>query len=110
MTSKYDELKAQGLFLRSSSNFTKAEWIGNSANGVVDVSNPDALLVERRNPDSGSGFYIARQRNSSRTGSVKSYMTINAIEGPLAIPQTLDGIVLDGRGVRLDDMHTSYSR
>ena len=95
--------------MRSSVNFTKTEWIGNNTNGVVDVSNPDALVVELRNPDTGSGFYIARQLNSSSTGSVKFNMTINTIEGPLAIPQTLDGIVLDGREVRKNGLHASDS-
>lgn len=99
LTSKYDELKAQGLFLRSSVNFTKTEWVGNNTNGVVNVTNPDVLVVELRNPDSGSGFYIARQLNSSSTDSVKFNMTINTIQGPLDIPQISDGIVLDGREV-----------
>ncbi|KZV66862.1 glycoside hydrolase family 35 protein [Peniophora sp. CONT] len=101
LTSKYDELKAQGLFLRSSVNFTKTEWIGNSTNGVVDVTNPDVLVVELRNPESGSGFYIARQLNSSSTDTVKFNMTINTIEGPLPIPQTTDGIVLGGREAKV---------
>jgi hypothetical protein len=67
LTHKYAELKRQGLFLRSSPDFYKTEWVGNSskASGVVDVSNPDAFAVHLRNPDTRASFYVVRQTNSS---------------------------------------------
>lgn len=71
ITPKFAELKLQGLFLRSSPEFYKTDWIGNSSTGVVTVSNPDAFVVKLQNPDTGSGFYIARQTDSTST-----YVTI----------------------------------
>ena len=64
VTSKVVELKRQGYFLRSSPEFYKTEWVGNSTSGVVNVSNANALVVFLENPDTGAGFYIARQRSS----------------------------------------------
>lgn len=67
LTPKYDELKLQGLFLRSSPQFYKTDWIGNSSTDAVAVSNPAAFVVKLQNPDTGSGFYIARQNDSTST-------------------------------------------
>jgi hypothetical protein len=69
LNDKYAELKRQGLFLRSSPDFYKTEWVGNSsdASGAIALSNPDAFAVHLRNPDSQASFYIVRQTNSSST-------------------------------------------
>ena len=79
LTPKYDELKLQGLFLRSSPEFWKTDVVGNSsaASGAVRVSRADkdaemeseteVLVVKLKNPDTSAGFWIARQRNSSST-------------------------------------------
>lgn len=67
LTPKFDELKLQGLFLRSSPEFYKTDWIGNSSTDAVTVSNTAAFVVKLQNPDSGSGFYIARQTDSTST-------------------------------------------
>lgn len=67
LTPKFTELKRQGMFLRSSPEFYKTEWVGNSSSGAVNVSNPDAFVVLLSNPDSGSNFYIARQTDSTST-------------------------------------------
>jgi hypothetical protein len=65
LTVKYPELKRQGLFLRSSPDFYKTDWVGNSTGGIVSVSNPAAFVTLLRNPDSAASFYIARQGNST---------------------------------------------
>ncbi len=69
LDTKFDELKRQGLFLRSSPEFTKTDFIGISTTGIpgVNVSNPAAFVTLLRNPDSGAGFYLVRQANSSST-------------------------------------------
>jgi hypothetical protein len=67
LTTKFDELRRQGLFLRSSPEFYKTTWNGNSTAGVVNVSNPDAFVVFLSNPDTNAGFYIARQTDSTST-------------------------------------------
>lgn len=96
LTPKYDELKLQGLFLRSSAEFYKTDVLGNSSvgSGVVRVhvlgekvgkeggkgwkrekgsgeekgeGEGGPFVVKLRNPESGAGFWIARQANSSDT-------------------------------------------
>lgn len=67
LSDKYDELKRQGLFLRSSPEFYKTDWVGDTSTGMpgVTVNGSEAYVTWLRNPDTGSGFYIARQSNSS---------------------------------------------
>lgn len=67
LTPKHAEIKRQGLFLRSSPEFYKTNWVGNSSSSNVNVSNPAAFIVFLSNPDSGAGFYIARQTDSTTT-------------------------------------------
>ena len=67
LTPKHEELKKQGLFLRSSPEFYKTDWVGNSSSSAVSVSNPAAFVVFLSNPDTGAGFYIARQTDSTST-------------------------------------------
>ncbi|KAI0033132.1 glycoside hydrolase family 35 protein [Vararia minispora EC-137] len=97
VTAKYSELKLQGLFLRSSPDFYKTNWIGNSSTGVVKVSNPGALVVKLQNPDTNATFYIARHADSTSTGSTIFNITVPTSAGTLTIPQTVSGIALDGR-------------
>jgi hypothetical protein len=67
ITSKFSELKSQGLFLRSSPEFLKTDLIGNSTSGACEVSDPAAFVTTLKNPDTGTCFWIARQANSSST-------------------------------------------
>ena len=67
--SKFDELKRQGLFLRSSPEFRKTDWIGDSTSGtsgVVSSSNASFVTL-LKNPDTGAGFVIVRQLDSTST-------------------------------------------
>lgn len=67
LSPKFDELKRQGLFLRSSPEFRKTDWIGDSSTGGVLVNGTTAFVTFLHNPDSHTGFYIARQKNSTST-------------------------------------------
>ena len=69
---KYDEMKRQAFFIRSSPQFHKTDWIGdNNVTGTgipeVTVEGAETFATFLRNPDSGTGFLIARQLNSSST-------------------------------------------
>lgn len=68
LTAKYDELKLQGLFVRSSPDFAKTDWVGDSREALsTAVSNPDVFVTLLRNPDSHAAFYILRQNDSTST-------------------------------------------
>lgn len=67
LTTKHAELKRQGLFIRSSPEFYKTNWVGNSSSTAVKVSNSNAFVVFLSNPDTNAGFYIARQTSSTST-------------------------------------------
>lgn len=69
LTDKYDEVKRQGMFLRSSPQFLKTDWMGNSTFGIPGVTlNGSAAFVESiRYPDSGTWFHVVRQATSSST-------------------------------------------
>ncbi|KAI0632368.1 glycoside hydrolase superfamily [Trametes polyzona] len=99
LSSKFDELKRQGLFLRSSPEFRKTDWVGNSTGGIpgFSLSNNAAFVTLLKNPDTGTGFFIARQTDSTSTSSISFNITVPTSKGALAIPQTTNSIVLDGR-------------
>ena len=73
LSPKFTELKFQGLFLRSSPEFRKTDWIGDSSTGIPGVtvesvgSGGSAFVTLLRNPDTGAGFVIARQSDSTST-------------------------------------------
>ncbi|KZV98894.1 putative beta-galactosidase [Exidia glandulosa HHB12029] len=97
--SKYTELKREGLFLRSTPEFAKTDVKGNSTDGtgVVTVDNEKVFVTALVNPDSGAGFYIARQTNSSSLDNVTFKMTVPTSEGALSIPHATPPISLSGR-------------
>ncbi|KAI9452442.1 glycoside hydrolase family 35 protein [Russula earlei] len=97
ITSKFTELKSQGLFLRSSPEFLKTDRIGNSTSGPCEVSNPAAFVTLLKNPDTGTCFWIARQANSSSTALTAFNLTVTTSVGTISIPQTVPNITLKGR-------------
>ncbi|KAI5120768.1 hypothetical protein M0805_004731 [Coniferiporia weirii] len=107
LTPKFTELKRQGLFIRSSPEFYKTDWIGNSSSAAVNVSNPDAFVVFLSNPDSGAGFYIARQNDSTSTATTNFTLQVITHNGTLTIPQTISSITLSGRQSKV--IVTNYS-
>ncbi|OAX38873.1 glycoside hydrolase family 35 protein [Rhizopogon vinicolor AM-OR11-026] len=94
---KYPELKRQGLFLRSSPDFYKTDWIGSSTGGVVTVSNPAAFVTLLRNPDTLTSFYIARQEHSTSTDTTIFKLNVATSAGKFQVPRLASGITLAGR-------------
>lgn len=74
LSPKFDELKRQGLFLRSSPEFRKTDWIGDSASGTSGVASTSnaSFVTLLKNPDTGAGFVIVRQSDSTSTWVVPS--------------------------------------
>ncbi|TFY81153.1 hypothetical protein EWM64_g2859, partial [Hericium alpestre] len=97
LTDKYTELKRQGLFLRSSPEFYKTDWIGNSSTGAVNISNSVAFAVLLRNPDTNASFYIARQTDSTSTATTTFTLTVDTSAGTIEVPQIASNITLGGR-------------
>lgn len=67
LTTKFDELKRQALFLRSSQEFYKTDWVADASTGLAISTNSAAFITFLRNPDTSAGFYIARQADSTST-------------------------------------------
>ncbi|KAI0671257.1 glycoside hydrolase superfamily [Trametes maxima] len=103
LTAKFDELKRQGLFLRSSPQFRKTDWIGDSTTGIpgANVSNNQAFVTLLKNPDSGTNFFIARQNDSTSTSGISFNITVPTSKGTFTLPRTTSGIALNGRQSKL---------
>ena len=68
LSPKFDEVKRQGLFLRSSPEFRKTDWIADSSSGVSISSTSNASFVTLlRNRDTGAQFVIVCQADSTST-------------------------------------------
>ena len=76
LSTKFDELKRQGLFLRSSPEFRKTEWLGNSnvslgglpsGFSTTSLHGQPPFVTVLRNPDTGAQFIVARQNDSTST-------------------------------------------
>ncbi|KAL5524694.1 hypothetical protein ACEPAF_9839 [Sanghuangporus sanghuang] len=116
LTSKSMELRRQGLFIQSSPDFYKTDWIGNSSSTAVSLSNPDAFAVFLSNPDTGAGFYITRQNDSTSTATTDFSLQVSTSIGQLTVPQTIPSIRLSGRqskvivtDYRFGESHVLYS-
>lgn len=120
-------MKRQGIFLRSSPQFRKTEWVGESATGIpgITINNSLAYGTYLRNPDSGTGFLITRQNDSTSTYVASfllsfmpfTYLTLIYIyihraniaftvslptsKGTLTLPSTTGAIALNGRQSKL---------
>ncbi|KAI0313595.1 glycoside hydrolase family 35 protein [Amylostereum chailletii] len=94
---KYTELKLQGLFLRTSPEFYKTDWVGNSSTSAVSVSNSAAFVVKLQNPDTNATFWIARQADSTSTDTIAFKLNVTTSAGTLSIPSTVSNITLSGR-------------
>ncbi|CAK5270671.1 unnamed protein product [Mycena citricolor] len=104
LTPKFDELKLQGIFLRSSPAFYKTDWIGDTSatGGLPNTTDVAAFYTLLKNPDSKSGFYILRQRDSTSTAITNFKMTIStSLSSSLTIPLVVPQITLSGRESKL---------
>ncbi|KAJ7160386.1 glycoside hydrolase family 35 protein [Mycena filopes] len=111
LTAKYDELKLQGLFLRSSPAFAKTDWVGDSSTSETVASassNPDVFVTLLSNPDEGTGFYIVRQNDSTSAETVHFSLTVaTKAAGELRLPLVAPSITLGGRESKV--MVTDYA-
>ncbi|KAH7915479.1 glycoside hydrolase family 35 protein, partial [Hygrophoropsis aurantiaca] len=107
LTVKYPELKREGLFLRSSPEFYKTDYIGNSSTSAVTVSNASAFVTFLQNPDTSTGFYIARQNDSTSMETLTFKLNVTTSAGNLQIPRVASAITLGGRQSKV--IVTDYS-
>ncbi|TFK27561.1 glycoside hydrolase family 35 protein [Coprinopsis marcescibilis] len=108
LTSKYDEIKRQGLFLRSSPEFHKTDWIGDASTGLRASSNPQAFVTLLQNRDTSTSFYIVRQNDSVSEQTINFKLNVTTSVGPLQIPTwTPHSITLSGRQSKV--IVTDYS-
>ncbi|KAF8877086.1 beta-galactosidase, domain 2-domain-containing protein [Infundibulicybe gibba] len=97
LTTKFDELKRQGIFLRSSPEFYKTDWIADSSTGLAISSSSAAFITFLQNPDTKAGFYIARQTDSTSTATTNFKLNVTTSSGNLQIPAVVPAITLGGR-------------
>ncbi|KAF9046172.1 glycoside hydrolase family 35 protein [Panaeolus papilionaceus] len=107
LSTKYNELRRQGLFIRSSPEFYKTDWIADSSTGLAVSTNSSAFITQLRNPDTEANFYIARQATSSSTATITFALTVSTSQGSLQIPIVADTITLAGRESKV--VLTDYS-
>ncbi|RPD56740.1 hypothetical protein L226DRAFT_468186 [Lentinus tigrinus ALCF2SS1-7] len=109
LTDKYDEVKRQGMFLRSSPQFLKTDWMGNSSLGIpgVTLNGSSAFVTSLRNPDSGTWFHVTRFLRSSPHANITFTLTLPTSQGTLTLPRTTGSIALNGRQSKL--IITDYS-
>ncbi|KAF8734557.1 Beta-galactosidase, domain 3, partial [Rhizoctonia solani] len=109
LTSKYAELKRQGLFLRSVPEFYATDVIGNSTDSddhpTVVIDNPEVFGTLLRNKDTGAEFYIIRHMDSTSRDTADFRL---ALPSPLhssiaaqSIPLTIPSITLSGRASKV---------
>ncbi|KAF4590783.1 hypothetical protein EYR40_009380 [Pleurotus pulmonarius] len=97
LTSKFDELKRQGLFLRSSPELFKTDWVGDTTTGATSTTSAAAFATLLRNPDTESGFYILRQADVTSTTVVNFKLNALTSAGNILVPSVASAITLDGR-------------
>ncbi|KAF8877096.1 glycoside hydrolase family 35 protein [Infundibulicybe gibba] len=97
LTTKFDELKRQGIFLRSSPEFYKTNWIADTSTGLAISSSSAAFITFLQNPDTKAGFYVARQTASTSTTTITFKLNVTTSSGNIQIPVVAPAITLGGR-------------
>lgn len=92
------------MFLRSSPEFYKTNWIGEE---VLPATPSNAFVTLLRNPDTEAGFYIVRQNDSTSMAVINFKMNITTTVGILHVPLVASSIQLDGRQSKV--IVTDYS-
>ncbi|KAJ7125804.1 glycoside hydrolase family 35 protein [Mycena crocata] len=101
LTTKFDELKFQGVFLRSSPEFYKTNFISDSSTGLAASSNPAVFATFLQNPDTQTAFYVLRQTNSTSTAITTFKLNITTTSGNVQVPIVVPAITLGGRESKL---------
>ncbi|KAJ8691652.1 hypothetical protein PTI98_011202 [Pleurotus ostreatus] len=97
LTSKFDELKRQGLFLRSSPEFYKTDWVGDTSTGATSTTSTAAFATLLRNPDTKARFYILRQADVTSTAVIDFKLNVSTSAGNIQVPRVASAITLGGR-------------
>ncbi|TCD69623.1 hypothetical protein EIP91_006848 [Steccherinum ochraceum] len=92
-TTKMNEMRLQGLFLRVARDLLGSNMI---ANGTTYTSSSLVYTTELRNPDTNGAFYIVRHNDATSEALTTTKVNISTSAGALTIPQTGD-LTLDGR-------------
>ncbi|CEL57170.1 hypothetical protein RSOLAG1IB_08403 [Rhizoctonia solani AG-1 IB] len=116
LTSKYAELKQQGLFLRSVPEFYATDVIGNSTDSddhpTVVIDNPKVFGTLLRNKDTGAEFYIVRHTDSTSQETANFRLTLpsslHSSTTARSIPLTIPSIALSGRASKVLLRNVSY--
>ncbi|KAK7044841.1 glycoside hydrolase family 35 protein [Favolaschia claudopus] len=98
---KFAEMKFQGIFIRSSPEFTKTDWISDSSNGLQAISDSAAFATYLQNPDTQTGFYVLRHSDTISTALTDFNLTVSSSAGTLQVPTVVPAITLDGRQSKL---------
>ncbi|KAI6139306.1 glycoside hydrolase family 35 protein [Pisolithus tinctorius] len=107
LTTKYPELKRQGLFLRSSPEFYKTDYVGDTTTSAVTTTSPSVHVTMLRNPDTRTSFYIARHNDSTSTSTINFKMNITMESETIQVPRVASAITLSGRQSKI--IVTDYS-
>ncbi|KAJ7596268.1 glycoside hydrolase family 35 protein [Mycena floridula] len=89
LTSKYDELKLQGMFIRSSPDFYPTDWVGNTSIVGIIPSSPAVLLTMLQNRAIDSSYFIARHLDSTSNVAANFTFNITTSLGQMSIPVEL---------------------
>ncbi|TRM62987.1 glycoside hydrolase superfamily [Schizophyllum amplum] len=95
LTTKYSELKLQSLFLRSTPDLYKTDFVSNDSSTLT--SNERVMATWLKNPDTGASFYITRQANVSWS-DVESYKLTTE---DFTLPQLGGELTLNGKDSRI---------
>ena len=100
LTTKYDELKRQGFFLRTFKDFAMTDLAGS---GTTYTSDSSIFTTVLSNPETKSSFYIVRHNDGTSTSKNSFSLSINsAYAGNVSIPRMAGtSITLDGRDSKL---------
>ncbi|CAK5271692.1 unnamed protein product [Mycena citricolor] len=104
ISTKFSELKLQGIFLRSSPAFYKTNFIGDTSAGgaLPNTTNVAAFVSLLTNPDTKTGFYVLRQTDGTSTAITNFNMTIATSLSPtLNIPLVTPTLTISGRESKL---------
>ncbi|KAF8915220.1 beta-galactosidase, domain 2-domain-containing protein [Mucidula mucida] len=102
LSPKYEEFKREGYFIRSSADFYKTEWMGDSnathTPYIADIlSNPKIFVTLLKNPDTEARFYISRQNDSTSTAINDFKINVSTSLGELELPVVALAITMGGR-------------
>ncbi|KAL9713437.1 hypothetical protein Ac2012v2_003047 [Leucoagaricus gongylophorus] len=92
-TTKMNEMRLQGLFLRVSRDLFGADLI---ANGTNYTTSSLIHTAELRNSVTGAGFYFIRHNDSTSLALTTTQLTVRTSAGTINVPQN-EVITLNGR-------------